>query len=55
MCVLYKHVGICAVGQKTMAFEKMDDLQFKGDIQSYQIEVISAIQELFGSKANMVD
>jgi len=55
MCVLYKHVDICAVGRKTMAFEKMDDLQFKGDIQSYQIDAISAIQELFDSKANIVD
>ena len=55
MCVLYKHVDICAVGRKTLAFEKMDDLQFKGDIQSYQIEAISAVQELFDSKANIVD
>ena len=55
MCVLYKHVDICAVGRKTMAFDKMDELQFKGDIQSYQIEAISAIQELFDSKANITD
>ena len=55
MCVLYKHVDICSVGRKTIAFEKMDQLQFKGDIQSYQIDAINAIQELFGSKANIVD
>ena len=55
MCVLYKHVDICAVGRKTSAFEKMDDLQFKGDIQAYQFEAISSIQELFDSKANIVD
>ena len=55
MCVLYKHVDICAVGRKTSAFDKMDDLQFKGDIQAYQIEAIASIQELFDSKANIVD
>ena len=55
MCVLFKHVDICAVGRKTIAFEKMDQLQFKGDIQSYQIDAINAIQELFDSKANIVD
>ena len=54
MCVLYKHVDICAVGRKTFAFEKMDQLQFKGDIQSYQIDAINAIQELFDSKASIV-
>jgi hypothetical protein len=32
MCVLYKHVDICSVGRKIIAFEKMDQLQFKGDI-----------------------
>ena len=55
VCVLYKHVDICAVGRKTNAFEQMDQLQFKGDIQSYQIDAITAIQELFDSKANIVD
>jgi len=47
--------NICAVGQKTNAFEKMDQLQFKGDVQSYQIDAITVVQELFDSKANMID
>ena len=55
MCILSKHIDICQTGRKTKAFDSMDELQFKGDIQQYQIEAVSKIQELFDSKANIVD
>ena len=48
--------GLSRLGlRKTKAFDSMDELQFKGDIQQYQIEAVSKIQELFDSKANIVD
>ena len=55
MCILSKHIDICQTSRETKAFDSMDELQFKGDIQQYQIEAVSKIQELFDSKANIVD
>ena len=54
ICVLAKHTDISRSDRITRAFDSLDSLQFKGDIQMYQIDAMTSIRELFESGASLM-
>ena len=47
MLVLYKHIDISASDRMMNAFNRMDKVKFSGDVHEYQIECVSAVQEMY--------
>jgi hypothetical protein len=55
MCVLAKHVDISHTQQKTAAFRDMENLEFRGDVQKYQIEAMKKVNAIFDAKCSIMD
>ena len=55
ICVLHKHIDISRNDRETKAFMALDKLEFKGDVQVYQITAMKLIQELLDSKCTIMD
>ena len=53
--VLSKHINISRNERKTKVLEAFDKLRFTGNVQTYQIESMGVITELFDSGVTMMD
>ena len=54
MCLLYKHCDISRNDRIHNAFNGMDSFRFKASAQEWAITSITAIKELFGSRASFL-
>ena len=53
--ILEKHVEISQSNRKTKALSDLEALDFKGDVQTWQIDVIKRIKELIESRVTLMD
>jgi hypothetical protein len=55
MMILDKHCDISGTDRKTKALAALEGLEFKGDVQTWQIDCIRRIKELMDSKVTLLD
>ena len=53
MLILYKHIEISASERMMEAFRRMDRIKFSGDVHDYQVECVSAVQEMYDSNCTI--
>ena len=55
ICVLHKHIAISRNDRKTRAFAMMNQLQYKGDVSTYQVEAMNCVKEVYDAKCTIMD
>ena len=55
MLILKRHMDICRQDRKTRAFDSLDQLAYRGDVQKYQVDAAVKIRELLEDNATIMD